>query len=244
MEHAVTYTDSLGPHARALRDYFDGETDATIVLHSSLGETDEIPVSVFFRGPDDFFSFDRAALQRCRGRILDLGAGTGVHSLYLQDHGFEVCAVDVLADAVEIMRRRGVRDARLGDVTELDLGRFDTILMMMNGTGILGTLKGLDRFLCDVPRLMAEGGQILVDSGPARVVGGLEEPAVEVTLDEDAYPGEAWITLAYKGKEGRPFRELYVDAETLAEHAEANGFECEIVFWDEMGGYVARLTRE
>ena len=240
----MTYTNPLGPHARALRDYFEGDTGATIVLRSSLGEHDEIPVAVFFRGPDDFFSFDRAALERCRGRVLDVGAGTGVHSLYLQERGFEVCAIDVLAEAVEIMRRRGVHDARQADVAELDVGRFDTILMMMNGTGILGTLEGLDRFLRDVPRLMTGGAQILVDSGPARVIGASEEPAVEVTLDEEGtYPGEAWITLEYRGESGPPFRELYVDAETLTEHAVAKRFDCEIVFWDEMGGYIARLTR-
>ena len=240
----MAYSDPRQPHARALRDYFEGDTSAKLVLHSNLGEHEEIPVAVFFRGPDEFFSFDRAALRLCRGRILDVGAGTGVHSLYLQERGFEVCAIDVLADAVEIMRRRGVRDARLSDIAELDSGSFDTILMMMNGTGILGTLDGLDRFLRDVPRLLAEGGQILLDSGPARVVGTSEQPAVEVAVDEGgAYPGETWITLEYKGETGPPFRELYVDAETLAEHAVAAGFNCAVVFWDEMGGYVARLTR-
>ncbi len=240
----MVYSDPRQPHARALRDYFEGDTSATIVLHSSLGEHDEIPIAVFFRGPDEFFSFDRAALELCRGRVLDVGAGTGVHSLYLQERGFEVCAIDVLAEAVEIMRCRGVRDARLSDIAEYDSGRFDTILMMMNGTGILGTLEGLDRFLRDVPRLLAGGGQILVDSGPARVVGASAEPAVEVAVREDGtYPGEAWIALEYKGETGPPFRELYVDAETLREHAVAAGFDCEIVFWDEMGGYVARLTR-
>lgn len=240
----MPYKEPLEPHARALRDYFEGAADATIVLHSSLGEHEEIPIAVFFRGPDDLFSFDRAALRLCRGRVLDVGAGTGVHSLYLQERGFEVCAIDVLADAVEIMRRRGVHDARLCGIEQLDAGRFDTILMMMNGTGILGTLEGLDRFLRHVPRLMTRRGQILVDSGPARVVGDSEEPAVEVNLEEGgSYPGEAWITLEYRGERGPPFRELYVDAGTLAEHAEAHAFDCEIVFWDELGGYVARLTR-
>lgn len=240
----VAYSDPRQPHARALRDYFEGDTSAVLVFHSSLGEHEEIPVAVFFRGPGDFFSFDRAALELCRGRILDVGAGTGVHTLYLQEHGFDVCAIDVLPDAVDIMRRRGVRDARLADISELESASFDTILMMMNGTGILGTLDGLDRFLEDVPRLLGEGGQILVDSGPARVVGASDEPAVEVAVQEDGtYPGEAWITLEYKGEKGPPFRELYVDAETLCEHAVAAGYDCEIIFWDEMGGYVAQLTR-
>jgi SAM-dependent methyltransferase len=241
----VAYSDPRQPYARALRDYFEGDAGATIVLYTVPGEREEIPVSVFFRGPDDFFSFDRAALELCRGHILDVGAGTGVHSLYLQDLGFDVCAIDLLVDAVGIMRRRGVRDARLSGIAELDSGSFDTILMMMNGTGILGTLDGLDDFLRDAQeRLLAERGQILIDSGPVRVVGASDEPAVEVAIHEDGtYPGEAWITLEYKGEKAPPFRELYVDAETLREHAVAAGYDCETVFWDEMGGYVARLTQ-
>jgi 2-polyprenyl-3-methyl-5-hydroxy-6-metoxy-1,4-benzoquinol methylase len=97
-------------------------------------------------------------LELCRGRVLDVGAGTGVHTLYLQDRGFDVCAIDVLPDAVEIMRRRGTRDARLADIRDFEADPFDTILMMMNGTGILATLEGLDSFLRDVPRTTVRPG--------------------------------------------------------------------------------------
>ncbi len=240
----MAYSHPREPHARALRDYFAGDSDASLILHSSLGEHEEIPVAVFFRGPDDLFSFEHAALDLCRGRVLDVGAGTGVHTLYLQDRGFDVCAIDVLPDAVEIMRRRGARDARLADIREFEAGPFDTILMMMNGTGILGTLEGLDLFLQDVPRLMSPDAQILVDSGPGRVSGEPDEAAVEVPLQEDgAYYGEAWIELEYNGERGPPFRELYIDSATLATHAAAADFDCEFVFWDELGGYVARLTK-
>ncbi len=240
----MAYSHPRELHARALRDYFAGDTDASLILHSSLGEHEEIPVAVFFRGPDDFFSFERVALELCRGRVLDVGAGTGVHTLYLQDRGFDVCAIDVLPDAVEIMRRRGARDARLADIREFKAGPFDTILMMMNGTGILATVEGLDLFLRDVPRLMSSGGQIILDSGPGRVSGEPDEAAVEVPMQEDgAYYGEAWIELEYDGERAPPFRELYVDSETLATHANGADFDCEVVFRDELGGYVARLTR-
>lgn len=240
----MTYSHPLEPHARALRDFIGGETDARIVVRSSLGEDEELPVAVFFRAPEDFFAFERAALPLCRGRVLDIGAGTGIHTLYLQDQGFEVCAIDVLAEAVEIMRAAGVRDARQADVWEFEEEPFDTILMMMNGIGILGTLQGLDRFLGQVPRLLKPGGQILLDSGPARVVGESGDAAAEVAIGSgEAYHGEAWITLEYKGRIGEPFRELYADSETLTKHADDAGFRCEIVFRDELGGYVARLTR-
>ncbi len=240
----VMYSDPREPHARALRDFFGGDRDATIVVHSSLGEDEELPVAVFFRAPEDFFPFERAAMPLCRGRVLDVGAGTGVHALYLQDQGLEVCAIDVLLEAVEIMRAAGVRDARVADVWEFEDEPFDTILMMMNGIGILGTLEGLDRFLREAPRLLRPGGQIVLDSGPERVVGEPGDAAVEVAIaGDEAYHGEAWITLEYKGQKGPPFRELYADSETLTRHAAAAGYESEIVIRDELGGYVARLWR-
>ncbi|UCC83410.1 MAG: class I SAM-dependent methyltransferase [Gemmatimonadota bacterium] len=240
----VTYSDPREPHGRALRDFFDGDRDATIVVHSSLGEHEELPVAVFFRAPEDFFPFERAALPLCRGRVLDIGAGTGVHALYLQDRGLEVVAIDVLPEAVEIMRSAGVRDARVADVWEFSDEPFDTILMMMNGIGILGTLAGLDRFLREAPRLLKSDGQIVLDSGPARVVGEPEDAAVEVAIaGDETHHGEAWITLEYKGQRGPPFRELYADSETLTRHAAAAGFESEVVCRDDLGGFVARLWR-
>lgn len=240
----VTYSHPREPHARALGDFFGGDRDASMVVHSSLGEREELPVAVFFRAPEDFFPFERAAMPLCRGRVLDVGAGTGVHTLYLQDQGFEVCAIDVLPEAVQIMRSAGVRDARLADVWEFEDEPFDTILMMMNGIGILGTLEGLDRFLREVPRLLEPDGQIVLDSGPARVVGEPGDAAVEVAIaGDETHHGEPWIVLEYKGQRGPPFRELYADSETLTLHAAAAGFGCEVVFRDELGGYVARLRR-
>ncbi len=239
----MNYSDPRAPHGAALRDYYGGLTDAKLTLHSSLGEHEEIPVSVFFRGPEDYFPFERVALARCHGRVLDVGAGTGVHSLYLQARGLEVCAIDVLPEAIEIMKARGVRDVRLVDVREFEGVRFDTILMMMNGIGILETLRGLDRFMRDVPRLLNPGGQILLDSGPANVVGDPGDAAEVVDYESEGYWGEAWIKLEYRGEEAPPFRELYVDAQTMTQRAEAAGWRCEVLHRDEFGAYVARLTR-
>lgn len=171
---------SLELYGRALRDYHAGDRDAVMLLHSSLGEHDEIPASLFFREPDDFFPFEEAALALARGRILDAGAGTGVHALRLERRGLDVTAVEIVAAAAEIMRDRGVRRVVEGDMFELDLGRFDTVLMLMNGIGPVGTLVGLERFLERAGRLLRPGGQILVDSGEALVrdeVVGAARPA-------------------------------------------------------------------
>lgn len=233
----------LEPYARALTDFHTGVEAATLTLRSSLGEADEIPASIFFRRPADFFPFETYALELCRGRTLDVGAGTGVHSLELQIRGFDVTALEILPELVEIQRSRGVRRRILADFRTWAGDRFDTVLMLMNGIGPVGTLTGLDEFLIHAHRLVAPGGQLLVDSGEA-IPAGAVDPADAARWPRTAagYAGEAWIELAYRGRRGAPFRELYVDADTFAARAERAGWSCDIAFEGELDGYLARLA--
>jgi len=238
---------ALAPYGRALADYQAGATSTTLVLHSNLGEHDDLPVEVFFRTPDEFFAFERYALELCHGRVLDAGAGTGVHSLELMARGFDVTAIDIVPEAVQVMRDRGVGKVRETDMFELSGETYDTILMLMNGAGPVETLQGLDRFLGHARRFLAPGGQLLVDSAEVSRVGG--EPSNENLFmtwpDEpappDAYPGEAWIRLEYEGEVAPPFRELYVGASVLRERASAAGWTCDLAFEGEYDSYLARL---
>src|SRR5574341_2064878 len=104
------------PHGRALLDFFNGDTSAEIVVHADDGETEVVPISVFFRGPAEFSALEEAALDLCRGRVLDAGAGAGCHALALQERDLPVCAIDIAPEAVEVMRRRGVKDAHCADI--------------------------------------------------------------------------------------------------------------------------------
>ncbi len=187
------------------------------------------------------FSFEEAALELCRGRVLDAGAGTGVHEL--QKRGFEVRAIDVLPEAVAIMRGRGVIDPVRADLFELEDARFDTLLMLMNGIGPVGAIGELPRFFETARRLIAPNGQILVDSSEAMIC---EPRAGAPKLDwppatSDRYRGEAWIRLEYAGEIGPPFRELYLGAEAMMAHAALCGWRCDIAFTDDSGAYLACL---
>ena len=236
----------VGPltgYGRALRDYHAGAVDASLIVHSDLGEHDELPLSIFFRTPDEFFPFERDTLDLCRGTVLDLGAGTGVHSLAVQERGFSVRAVEIVPAALEIMQARGVRDVVRGDGFACDGEPADTLLMMMNGIGPTGTLDGLDDFLGRAGSLVKPSGQILMDS--AKVQRREEAPgAPDVSWPPRTgdYIGEAWVRLEYRGELGPPFRELYLDFGTLADHAVRANWKSEVVSGEADGAYVARLT--
>jgi SAM-dependent methyltransferase len=230
------------PHEAAMWAYHRGDHDAVIVVYDDF-ERDEVPVSYFFRTPEQFSPYEQMASDLCRGRVLDVGAGSGCHSLALQDRGLDVTAIEVLPDLVDILRERGVRDARQATWMDVDAGRFDTVLMMMNGLGLAETLPGLGEFLSEARRLLQPGGQILADSTDVRVRMD-PEAAQNGTLErpDGRYVGELHFQLEFEGKKGPPFGQLYVDPVTLKRYADESGWGCEILLPpDDYGHYLARL---
>jgi SAM-dependent methyltransferase len=236
------YADPLGPYEAALAAYFAGDAAATVHLESDVGEDEDLPMRVFFRGPDEFFPFERRALDLCRGRVLDLGAGAGVHALDLQERGLEVTAVEVLAGAGEIMRARGVRHVITADFFHLVAPPADTVLLLMNGIGPVGTLDRIPVFLQRIATLLRPGGQVLVDSGSPNVQPGYVRELGSWPPRTGTYPGEAWVRLAFRGEAGPPFRELYVDFSTFAARVRDAGWRCEQVWGEAEDHFVARLT--
>ena len=256
-----------GPLALALADFHAGSRTAILRVHTDEGELDPMPVAVFFRGREDLRLVDREALARVRGRVLDGGAGAGSMALLLQAHGVDVTAVEVIPEAVEIMRARGVLDARVGRLEDLpEEGAFDTVLLLMNGTSLAGTLAGFPPLLHALARLMAPGGQVLVDSTDLGAAGGGEDQEGraggeseeardgEEARDDDpdrggeengdeGYPGELQYQLEYRGTRGAPFPQLFVDPGTLTRMAGEEGWEVEVVWRGEEGEYLARLSR-
>jgi hypothetical protein len=236
--------EAMDVHGAALWAFFEGETDAEEILRTDAGRETSVPVRHFFSRPPEFMALENAALARCIGRVMDAGAGSGLHALALQEMGLMVTAVDICPKAVKIMRCRGVRDVHCADILTYQGGPFDTLLMLGHGLGITETLAGLDRFLAHARSLVSSSGQILADSLDVRVTTDPENLAYhEANRRAGRYIGEIRIQLEYAGRTGPYFGWLHVDAETLADHAAAHGWNCEVIATDDAGNYVARLVR-
>ena len=229
------------PMGQAIADYHATGRAARLRVFSPMFDEDEIPVATLFRRFDEMPAIEQEALKVADGAILDVGAGAGCHSLALQAMEKRVTAIDISPLAVETMQQRGVKDVREQDFFTLD-GRFDTILMLMNGIGIVGTLSRLPAFFMQVDHLLAPGGQVLCDSSDLCYLYEDEDGIIDLTGVEGYY-GELSYQLQYKAVKGEPFPWLFIDPETLREQAAAQGFHCDILARGEHYDYLARLTR-
>ena len=230
------------PMGAAIYDYHKNGKAGVLRVFSSQFEEDEIPVEDLFREYEDMPELERAALEAAEGEILDVGAGSGCHSLALAKMGKKSCAIDISPLSVEVMKERGV-DAHLVNLYDDSFtGTFDTVLMLMNGTGIIGTLENMPVFFERMSHLLKPGGSILIDSSDLRYLFEEEDGSLMIDLADDYY-GLLDYQMQYEDVLGEPFDWLYVDFDTLAFYAEENGFNAELVAEGEHYEYLARLTK-
>lgn len=234
-------TADKDPMGAAILDYLEhGKADKLRVFSSQFDE-DEIPVRTLFRTEKQMSPLERTALQLASGRILDVGAGSGCHSLALQAAGKEVEAIDISPLSVEAMRRRGVGQAVQANLfSDSFCGAYDTLLMLMNGSGIIGRLENLPAFFRKAKQLLRPGGSILMDSSDLRYLYEDEDGSFVIDIAGDYY-GEVDFRMQYKQVEGDPFDWLYIDFQTLSLYAAQNGFAAELAKEGKHYDYLARL---
>ncbi len=231
----------MDPMGRAIADYFKTQKASKLRVFSPMFEEDEIPLTTLFRNYESMPEIERKALDLTKGRVLDVGAGAGCHSLVLQEKGMDVTAIDISPLSVETMKKRGVKKVLEQDFFTLE-GQYDTILMLMNGIGIVGTLERLPEFFKQLDKILAPGGQVLCDSSDISYVFEDEEGMIDIP-NEMNYYGEHSFRMQYKDTIGEPFNWLYIDADTLREKAGRCGYVVEVVAEGEHYDYLARLTK-
>ena len=229
------------PMGHAVADFHGTGKAAQLRVFSPMLDEDEIPVATLFRGIEDMPAIEQKALELADGHILDVGAGAGCHSLALQAMGKPVTAIDISPLCVATMRERGVQDVREQDFFTMQ-GRFDTILMLMNGIGIVGSLNRMDAFFMQLDSLLAPGGQVLCDSSDICYIFEDEDGIIDLTGVEGYY-GELTYQMQYRSVKGEPFPWLFIDPDTLREQAAAHGFGMEAITHGPHYDYLARLTR-
>ncbi|MBR9999477.1 MAG: SAM-dependent methyltransferase [Cyclobacteriaceae bacterium] len=227
--------DILG---RVLFDFLKHEGDQSILVHTSYGADETYDMKYFFRDFEDMPDLEQYALSLCSGRILDIGAGAGSHALCLQQQGHDVTAMDISQGCVNVMAGRGLRKVLHLDIYNMQEGGYNTLLLLMNGIGITGNLKGLVRFLDKAAEITSSRAQVIFDSTDVSYVIN-EKPG-----EKDGYPGEVEYQFEYLGDEGPWFEWLYVDQEKLVQVCDRSAWLPQIVYEHNQGHYLARLLKK
>ena len=237
----LTTNKEKDPMGRAISDYFHTGKAGKLRVLSSMFYEDEIPVPTLFRTYDEMPVQEQKALELCRGRILDVGAGSGCHSKVLIERGLEVVAIDISELSIEVMKERGIDARNINFFDETFCEKFDTILLAMNGIGIVGKVENLGNFFRSAKRLLAPGGQLLLDSSDIKYIFMDDDGSMDIDLAAGYY-GEIDYKMRYKNITGEPFDWLYIDFDTLSMYAEEHGFNCEKCIDGEHCDYLARIT--
>lgn len=266
------------PMGAAILDFQKHGKAARLRVLSSMFEEDEMPVTHLFRSFREMPVLEQKALQLAKGRVLDIGAGSGCHTLELQEKGLAVKAIDISPLSCEAMKLRGVKDAECINLFDPHLssgnhseenqknhsgvnqeahseenqeahseknqeqfeGGFDTILLLMNGTGIAGKIEHLPVLFQRLKALLNPGGQILIDSSDLKYIYENEDGSFDINLN-GAYYGEVDYQMIYKDVKGDRFDWLYVDFPLLKSIAETCGLHGELVAEGEHYDYLARI---
>ncbi|MBQ4822179.1 class I SAM-dependent methyltransferase [Aquimarina sp. MMG016] len=226
----------------AIKDYYNQNYKEDIIVQAPDFDDDVIPIPYLFRKYDDMPLLEQKALNLSFGKVLDVGCGAGSHSVYLQKiKKLDVTAIDTSKGAIDICKKRGVQNAFEEDIFKLKDQQFDTLLFLMNGSGIIGKLEQIDRFLSHTKTLLKPGGQILIDSSDISYLFTDEDGGFWVDASAGYY-GEMQYKLKYKNQESDWFDWLYIDYNTLQNAANANGLISELVYEGDNYDYLAKLT--
>lgn len=238
-----TTIDSIhDPMGAAIRDYHLRGKAARLRVMSSMFDEDEMPVDHLFRTFDDMPHLEQKALNMAYGKVLDIGAGAGCHALALQERGMDVKAIDISPLSCEVMKERGIKDVECVNLFCKQLqGKYDTLLLLMNGTGIAGKLSQLPALLNRLKELLSEEGQILIDSSDLKYIYENEDGSMDIDLNAPYY-GEVDYQMQYRDIKGEPFDWLYTDPMLLASVSKQCGLQCQIIKQGEHYDYLAKLT--
>lgn len=225
---------------QALLDYQNGNYSEDIMTSTNISDEDVLPLPYLFRDLKDMPKLERKALKLCKGSVLDVGCGSGSHSLQLQKKGFKVKAIDISKGAIKVAKQRGVQTTEVKALLD-ETETFDTILLLMNGTGIFQELSQVSKYLSHLKSLLKPRGQILIDSSDIKYMYEDEDGGYWMNMNAGYY-GELDYFLAYKGEKETAMKWLYLDFETLKLACETIGLKCEFLLEGEHFDYLARLS--
>ena len=227
---------------QAILDYQTENNSENLYTETSISELDVMPIDYLFRDFDEMPILEQQALNLTKGKTLDIGAGAGSHSLYLQEKGINVKAIDISPKAIETCELRGIKYVQTINMLDLNEDeKYDTILLLMNGTGIFQNLLLIGVYLEKLKKLLTANGQVLIDGTDILYMFDDDDDGGKWIPGDKDYYGEVDFTVHYKGMTDEPINWLYLDFDTLKNACEYHGLKCKRIVKDD-DSYLAKIT--
>ncbi len=223
---------------RAIYDYWTQNKPEDLITSTNLTEEEVLPVSYLFRDFKEMPQIEKTAMALCKGKVLDVGAGSGAHALHLQNKGLDVTALDFSPGAVKVLEERGLEKVIKADFFDYDFKeKYDSILFLMNGIGIVEKAIYADKFFIKLKNILSKKGRALIHSSDLKY---LYESPQGYLLPREGYYGDVEFTIQYKGeKESFPW--TYIDEQTLKLFARQHGFKTKKIAQSEYGDFLLKV---
>lgn len=235
MEQTIQPKDILGS---AINDHYRKASRARLYIHNTYGEKEEMPIELYFRTPDVMPGIELLAIQECKGKVLEIGAGAGSHALLLQDLGYDITALEISVLACETITSRGIKKVLQKDFFRFKTKhRYDTLLLLMNGIGLCQTLDGFKTFISSAYEILKPGGQILFDSSDVAYL-------YKSMPVNNTYYGELRYRYEYKKRFGDWFTWLYMDKKTLIQIVDNKKWHTDILYETEDDQFLVRMIKK
>lgn len=227
------------PLGQAILDFAKTKKSKKIIVSSDLCDDDYIDSAYLFRSYDQMPDLEKIALQQCVGTVLDIGAGAGSHAKYLIEKGLDVTALELSKGACSYLKEAEIPFVQTR-IQDYQGTQYDTLLLLMNGIGLAGSLEKLEQFLQHLKKLLKPGGKILCDSTDIMYLYEDEDGYLWVDLNSEYY-GNFRFQMSYGKHQTEWFDWLYVDFDRLQEIAEKVGFTTKLLYESE-DQYLVELT--
>ncbi len=218
-----------------------------MVVERSDGLTDDsVGTRVYFQPYEEWREIDRQAAALARGRVLDVGCGAGRLALHLQERGLDVVAIDNSPAAIEVCRRRGVRDARAVAIEDVGpaLGTFDSVVFLGNNFGLFSSAAGVRRLLPRFHRLTAPDGRLVAQVvDPYQTDDPIHLAYHEANRRAGRMAGQIGLRVRHGGLVTPWFDYLFVSLAELRELVRGTGWQVADVLESDEPVYVAVLAQ-
>jgi SAM-dependent methyltransferase len=204
--------------------------------------------AAYFAEFKDWPKIQKQAIKFAKGKILDVGAGAGRVSLYLQKTGFDVTAIDKSPLAIKVCKKRGVKHAKVLPIEKIGVFRpstFDTVVMFGNNFGLFGSFKKAKTLLKKLHRITSPSALIIAESNdPYKTDDPIHLSYRKFNKKRRRMPGQLRIRIRFRNYIGDWFDYLLVSKDEMKKILKDTGWRIKKFIDSDNSMYCAIIEKE